>query len=151
MFHRAIDLQFQDGTIIEVTFLNGEVKSYDMSNLFIKYPQLMALQNRDLFLSGKLMGSYGIVWNDELDIETETIYEEGKIIRIDEVPAGYLVGEAVCAARARAGMSQMELAKATGIDQSDISKIERGIANPSVSTLNRIAKALGANLSISIA
>ncbi len=118
MFHKAIDLQFQDGTVIEVTFLNGEVKSYDMSNLFIKYPQLMALQNRDLFLSGKLMGSYGIMWNEELDIETETIFEDGKIIRIDEVPVGYLVGDAVCAARTKAGMSQMELAKALGANLS---------------------------------
>jgi len=32
----------------------------------------------------------------------------------------------------------------------DISKIERGIANPSVATLDRIAKALGGQLAISI-
>ena len=45
----------------------------------------------------------------------------------------------------------MELANLTGIDQSDISKIERGVANPSVNTLNRIAVALGAQLVVSIA
>ena len=39
----------------------------------------------------------------------------------------------------------------TGIDQSDISKIERGVANPSISTLNKIAVALGMHLYVSIA
>ena len=61
-----------------------------------------------------------------------------------------MVAFAVSSARAQAGMSQTELSAATGIDQSDISKIERGVANPSVSTLSRIADALGARLSISI-
>ena len=45
-------------------------------------------------------------------------------------------------------MSQLDLSVATGIDQSDISKIERGMANPSVSTLKRIAAAMGSNLKI---
>jgi len=35
------------------------------------------------------------------------------------------------------------------MDQSDLSKIERGMANPSVQTLNRIASALEARLQIS--
>ena len=47
--------------------------------------------------------------------------------------------------------SQKELAEVTGIDQSDLSKIERGVANPSVGTLKRIADALDAQLLISIA
>ena len=51
----------------------------------------------------------------------------------------------------RKGISQKELSDLTGIDQSDISKIERGIANPSVNTLSRIAQALGAKLQISMA
>ncbi|MBQ6239558.1 MAG: XRE family transcriptional regulator [Firmicutes bacterium] len=38
----------------------------------------------------------------------------------------------------------------SGIDQSDISKIERGVANPSVDTLNRLAVAMGGRLEISI-
>ena len=58
---------------------------------------------------------------------------------------------AVAAARARKGFSQKELAQATGIDQSDLSKIERGVANPSIGTLNRIAEALDAKLTVSIA
>ena len=47
-------------------------------------------------------------------------------------------------------MTQKELAQRTGIDQSDISKIERGTANPSIATLERIAAALGGELNIAI-
>ena len=151
MFHKATDLFFKTGTTLELRFQNGEVKEYDMAQLFPKYPQLEALKDRELFLSGKLMGSYGIIWNDDLDIEAETIFEEGKTVRLDTMPINLQVGNAVTEARAKAGLSQKALSAATGIDQSDISKIERGAANPSISTLNRIAEALGATLSVFIA
>ena len=58
---------------------------------------------------------------------------------------------AVASARTMSGLSQKQLAAITGIDQSDISKIERGVANPSIATLERIAGALGGQLSIRIA
>ena len=150
MFHKAIDMRFLEGTAMEVVFQDGKVKRYDMASLYEKYPQLKALKDRALFLSGKLMGAYGIMWNDDLDIETETIYEDGVTIREERMPASQAAASAVASARAIRGLSQKQLAAATGIDQSDISKIERGIANPSVSTLERIAKALDGHLAISI-
>lgn len=150
MFHKAIELNFKEGTVLEVTFRDGKVKQYDMAVLFEKYPQLRALEDRALFLSGRLAGHYGIIWNDELDLEAETVYEEGETVRIERPAPFAMVGDAVAAARAEKGLSQKELAAATGIDQSDISKIERGVANPSVGTLNRIAEALGAKLTVTI-
>ena len=104
MFHKAIDLHFKEDTELELTFQNGEVKSYDMANLFDKYPQLTALQNRELFLSGHLMGAYGIVWNDDLDIEAETIYEDGITVRTETIPLNATIAEAVLSARAKAGL-----------------------------------------------
>ena len=151
MFHKATALKYKEGTLLELTFQDGKVKQYDMSVLFDKYPQLQALKDRALFLSGQLIGAYGIMWNDDLDIEAETIYEEGTTVGIVRPAAFTMVGDAVAAARARKGFSQKELAQATGIDQSDISKIERGVANPSIGTLNRIAEALDAKLTVSIA
>lgn len=149
MFHKAVDLRFLSGTSLEVTFEDGKVKQYDMACLFEKYPQLKALEDRALFLSGKLMGAYGIYWNDDLDIDAETIYEDGKLVRT-EAPANQMLARAVAAARSKAGLTQKQVAAFAGIDQSDFSKIERGIANPSVSTLERIAKAMGGSLCISI-
>lgn len=136
--------------MLEMTFQDGLVKQYDMAVLFEKYPQLKALENRELFLSGKLMGMYGIVWNDDLDIEAETIYEDGIIVRQEKPAENIAIGEAVMSARAVKGFTQKELAKASGINQSDISKIEKGIANPTVTTLKRIASALGMKLQVSL-
>lgn len=151
MFHKAIDLKFLSGTILEVRFQSGEIKQYDMSSLFWKYPQLEALKDRKLFTSGRLVSPYGIVWNDDLDIEVETVYEDGETVGFVQPKTSIIVAEAVRHARAVAGLSQKELSEKTGISQADISRMERGLANPSVSTLERIAKALGARLSISIA
>jgi len=150
MFHKAISLSLKEGTALEVTFQSGEVKHYDMSALFQKYPQLKALEDRDLFLKGKLMGNYGIIWNEELDIEVETIYEDGQLVNIETLPAVMIIANAIFEARVRTGMSQKDLSAATGIDQSDISKIERGAANPTLGTLSRIADALGTRLVVSL-
>ena len=46
--------------------------------------------------------------------------------------------------------TQKELAEITKIHQAEISKIERGIGNPSIKTLERIAKGLGLNLELFI-
>lgn len=150
MFHKAIELNYLEGTAIEVTFQDGIVKQYDIAILFDKYPQLKALTDRALFLSGKLMGAYGIMWTDDLDLEVETIYEDGITVRKKELPANLQLAQTIASARAKAGLSQTQVAALTGIDQSDISKIERRVANPSFSTLERIASALGGKLSVSI-
>ncbi|MCR4676296.1 MAG: helix-turn-helix domain-containing protein [Sphaerochaetaceae bacterium] len=150
MFHKALSIKMLEGTTVEVKFQDGKIKQYDMKVLFEKYPQLKHLNDRTLFTSGKLESPYGIVWNDDLDIETETIYQEGKTVGVEYVPLHYASASAVSEARAQYGISQKELAEATGIDQGDISRIERGISNPSVETLERIAKALGKNLEIKI-
>jgi DNA-binding XRE family transcriptional regulator len=150
MFHKAVSASFLSGTLIEVRFQDGKVKHYDISVLFSKYPQLKALEDENLFKSGRLVGHYGIIWNDDLDLETETIYMDGKTVRTEPLGQSFLVGEAVAAARADANLSQKQLSALTGIDQSDISKIERGLANPSVSTLERLSKAMGKTLTIQI-
>ena len=47
-------------------------------------------------------------------------------------------------------MTQKELSEAAGIDQSDISKIETGNANPSLSTLIRLAEGMDMLLHLGI-
>ena len=150
MHYRAIDAEMKEGTVLEVTFQNGMVKGYNMAVLFGKYPQLMRLKDPELFKTGHLQGFYGIAWDDELDIETETIYEDGWTVRQQPPLPGILSGNAVMSARAQRNLTQKELAELSGIDQSDISKIERGVANPTVSTLETIALALNGKLIIKI-
>ena len=58
-----------------------------------------------------------------------------------------MVGQRVRAARMRRQMTQAELARATDIDQSRISRIERGEYLPSTSNLLALKAALGVSVS----
>lgn len=51
-------------------------------------------------------------------------------------------------ARKASGLTQKELAAKTGVDQADISKLECGISNPTVSMLNRLAQGMDMRLAI---
>lgn len=144
-FHRAVKLKYRDGVKLDVYFEDGLVKRFDMSSLYDSYPPFKALEDRTLFESGKLY-TYLIVWNDFLDIEVEEIYENGVTIRQVKPFPNVNVGRAIGFARASRMISQAELAEKAGMDQSDISKIERGVANPSMNTLRKLADALDCDL-----
>jgi transcriptional regulator with XRE-family HTH domain len=60
----------------------------------------------------------------------------------------YTVAMALLAARQRAGMTQARVAAMSGIDQADISRIERGQMIPTLATLGRLATALGGEIVI---
>ncbi len=53
--------------------------------------------------------------------------------------------------RARAGLTQRELAQRAGKAQSEIARIERGRQDPSLTTLQRLARAGGFDLRIHVA
>ncbi len=59
-----------------------------------------------------------------------------------ETETEYSLIRSIAAARKSRHMTQKELAEATGIDQSNISKIETGNANPALSTLIRLAEGM---------
>ena len=56
--------------------------------------------------------------------------------------------QALIAARRASGMTQKELSELTGIAQGDISKLEKGNANPSLRTLIRLAEGMGMQLKV---
>lgn len=51
-------------------------------------------------------------------------------------------------ARRKTGLTQKQLSEKTGIAQADISKLERGNANPSIKTLQRLAAGMGMKVKI---
>ena len=61
---------------------------------------------------------------------------------------GRSLGRRLLAARAAAGLSQEELARRSGISQEAISVLERGGGNPTMRTLERLARALGRELRV---
>jgi ribosome-binding protein aMBF1 (putative translation factor) len=58
----------------------------------------------------------------------------------------YDVAVQVMQLRERHGLTQAELAERCGVDQGDISRIERGSTSPTARTLQRIAEALDADV-----
>ncbi len=141
----AIKIKYLDDVKFEMTFQDGKVIRFDMSTMFDAFPQLIELRrNRELFLSGKLdYGGDAIVWNDDLDFSSASVYECGELVGEVEVTLNQKIGALLRIAREEAGIYQTDLAKKTKIDQGDISRIENGKGNPTIKTLQTLFKAVG--------
>jgi transcriptional regulator with XRE-family HTH domain len=63
-----------------------------------------------------------------------------------QAPDAVALGRAIQAIRTEQGISQMQLAEATGFMQSWISQVERGRRNPSWNNVARLADGLGVSL-----
>lgn len=153
MTNKVISAVGKEDFSLEVEFMSGEVKKYNMDYMLARFPQFQALKdNRKLFNSVRVdAGGYGVSWNDDLDVDVQTLWEEGVLIEMPkkaEPDVNRLLAYRLSMAREVAGMTQKELAEKTGIYQADISRIERGLANPSVSTLKRLAEGMNMNLVI---
>lgn len=72
--------------------------------------------------------------------ETKRIY--------DDYEPQFQIALAIYENRQRKGISQQKLADKTGMDRADISKLENAEANPTLTTLRKIADALGKELII---
>lgn len=64
-------------------------------------------------------------------------------VKFEEEAYAFYSGQIVLEARKRAKITQEELARRIGADKSYISRIEKGITNPSAATFFRIVNALG--------
>lgn len=151
MTHRIISVKPLDNMILSVVFQNGIEKEYNVRNLYSIFSQFEDLEKIfGLFQQVQVdVGGYGVSWNDELDLDAETLWEEGiETGTKHDVGTLHLLAESLISARAQAGMTQKQLSAIVGIYQADISKIERGLANPSVSTLQRLADGLDMRLQI---
>lgn len=146
MTHRIIEVKPMENLKVSVVFQCGVEKIYDIRNLYPVFPQFQELE-KDSELFQKIQvdtGGYGISWNDELDLDAEEVWENGiEAGKRQDIDLAQHLGDALAAARELAGMTQKQLSAATGIYQADISRIERGIANPSLNTLKRLAGGMG--------
>ena len=152
MHYMAIGVKFLEDVTLEMTFQDGKVIRYDMSKMFSKYPQLEELRsNRELFISGHLdLTGFAVIWNDDLDFDATSIYDDGELVGIVETPLNQQIGFLLAKTRDDMNVTQVELSKMSHIDQGDISKIERGIGNPTLAKINKLFKALGKSISLTI-
>lgn len=148
----AIKVKFLEDVKLEMTFQDGKVIRYDMSQMFEKYPQLEELRrNRKLFESGHLnLTGFAVVWNDELDFDATSIYDDGEVVGFIETPLSQQLGALLAKTRDEMNVTQKELSKKSRIDQGDISKIERGLGNPTIAKISKLFKALGKSVSFTL-
>ena len=66
----------------------------------------------------------------------------------DSLEAEYQLINAIINARKTTKITQKQLSEKTGIAQSDISKIENGNGNPSLKTIERLARGMGMNVKV---
>ena len=66
----------------------------------------------------------------------------------DELDVEFKIIRAVIDARKAMKLTQKELSERSGIDQGDISRIERGIANPTIKVLMKLASGMGMDLQL---
>lgn len=129
--------------VFRTEFADGKVTEYDVRKLFDTFPIFKQLEDQELFSKIHLdpLG-LGIIWNDEIDLSSDEPYFEGVVV--DHIDPNYplLVGANINLRRLSLEYSQRYLAKKSGVIQADICRIETGKANPTLSTLVKIAKAL---------
>jgi transcriptional regulator with XRE-family HTH domain len=68
----------------------------------------------------------------------------------DALAEEFALASMLIQARAKARLSQEELAERMGTSQSTIARLESGAAKPSLSTLERFAKATGTRVRVSL-
>jgi len=68
----------------------------------------------------------------------------------DALQEEFTIASVLIEARVRANLSQQQLAERMGTSQSTIARLESGTAKPSFTTLERIAKATGTQVRISL-
>ena len=83
MFHKVKAVSALPDHRLCVQFAEGVTKLYDVKPLFEKWAPFKALEaSPELFSAVEVdAGGYGIVWNDDLDLSCDELYENGEIVR----------------------------------------------------------------------
>lgn len=79
MFHNIKDVNALSDYRLSVQFCEGVTKIYDVKPLFEKLPVFGYLKEHEgeFFEVSVGIGGYGIVWNDELDLSCDELWENG--------------------------------------------------------------------------
>lgn len=79
MFHKIKNVAALPEYMLSVQFSEGVTKLYDMKPLFEKMPMFAVLQEDLCVFSNVTVdtGGYGIVWNDQLDLSCDELWEHG--------------------------------------------------------------------------
>ena len=133
---------------ILVWFEGGEVRAYDLAPIIRKRAQFKPLKDPALFSEVRVdAGGYGISWNEDIDMASNELYDEGTPVNVVESEGWRVVGEVV-EARHAAGVSQAKLAAAAGLKQPVIARLETGVNSPRLETLLRVLTPMGKTIKV---
>ena len=82
MFHKVKDVTALSDYRLMVQFSEGVAKYYDVKQLFDKWPDFRVLEKEIEFAEVAVdTGGYGVVWNDDLDISCNELWENGETLQ----------------------------------------------------------------------
>ena len=82
MFHKVKTVNVIPDYRLSVQFAEGVTKIYDLKPLFEKWPVFRNLKNDDTLLYSVEVdaGGYGIIWNDDIDLSCDELFENGEAV-----------------------------------------------------------------------
>ena len=83
MFHKVKAVSALPDYRLSVQFAEGVTKIYDVRPLFAKWPPFKLLEDAPELFSGVEvdMGGHGIIWNDDLDLSCDELFENGEAVK----------------------------------------------------------------------
>ena len=83
MVHRIKAVSPLPDFCLSIQFAEGVTKIYEVEHLFNKWASFKTLQESpELFSEVEVdVGGYGIIWNDDLDLSCDELFENGKTIK----------------------------------------------------------------------
>ena len=83
MFHKIKNVFPLPEYKLSIQFSEGITKLYDIKPLFETMTSFRALEKSTELFAGVRVdtGGYGIVWNDELDLSCDELWENGKTVK----------------------------------------------------------------------
>lgn len=160
MFNKIKNVELLPGFIIKAEFVCNVQKLYDIKPLFDKYKAFLPLREiKGLFEQARVdCGGYGIVWNDDIDIDANEIWYNGcTILNNDDDIQQYLkvvaeesnpevIVKAINEVAKIKGFNN--LAKKMKVGRESLYKSLNGETKPRFETIYKALQALGLKLSI---
>lgn len=83
MFHKIKSVSALPDYYLFVQFSEGITKKYDVKLLFERWKPFREFQRNPELFNGVQVdtGGYGVVWDDNLDLGCEELYENGKTVK----------------------------------------------------------------------
>ena len=139
-----------DYTLVAI-FTDGKKKEFDVRLLMDKYPQFKVLEDYSLFFSAHVgPGGYAVIWNDQLDISSDSVYYEGKKYDPEARNKKFQkeISDWIKYIRKQEKISQKLLSDLSGVPQPAIARIETGKSDPQLTTLNKLITPMGYQIRI---